>query len=124
MLYICYTKPNLMTSERIILSQQDNIFFVHPEEILFCQSDSCYTNIHLTTGIRVLIVKSLTKFQNELSTKDFIRVNQSYLVNRRFVKSIDKRKRCLELENNHVIPFTVTLKHLLGMMGKNVDADS
>ncbi|WP_457126447.1 LytR/AlgR family response regulator transcription factor [Mucilaginibacter sp. HD30] len=112
-----------MTTEKIILSQQDNIFFVHPDEILFCQSDSCYTSIYLITGNRVLIVKSLTKFQSELSQKDFIRVNQSYLVNMRFVKIIDKKKRCLELENDHVIPFTVTLKHLLNMMGRNVITD-
>ena len=107
-----------MISEKIFLSQQDTIFFVKPEEIIFCQSDSCYTHVHLTSGKRILIVKSLTKFQKELPSKHFLRVNQSFLINKQFVQSIDKKKRCIELETDHVIPFTVSLKELLVMMGK------
>ena len=85
-----------MTPEKIHLSQQDTIFFVKPEEIIFCQSDSCYTNVHLTNGKRILIVKSLAKFQKELpSNNGFLRVNQSFLINKRFVQSIDKKKRCI-----------------------------
>ena len=95
-----------------MLPQQDTIVFVHPDEILYCQSDNCYTNIYLLNGKRILIVKSLTKFHKELP-REFIRVNQSFLVNRVFVQCIDKKKKIIVLDCNKEVPFTISLKELL-----------
>ncbi|MGC4233596.1 MAG: LytTR family DNA-binding domain-containing protein [Niabella sp.] len=105
-----------MGSEKIHLSEQRTIYLVKPEEIVFCQSDDCYTNVYLVKDKKILIVKSLTKFQKELCPKEFIRVSQSYLVNRHYIKSIDKKKRLLALETNHIIPFTISLKSLLSIV--------
>ncbi|HEX8019282.1 LytTR family DNA-binding domain-containing protein [Mucilaginibacter sp.] len=107
-----------MSFEKIIISQQNRIYFIKPEEILFCRSDSCYTNIHFLQEKQILTVKSLTKLHKELLSEDFLRVNQSFIINRRFIQSIDKKKRCIELENGELIPFTVSLKELLLMIGK------
>lgn len=108
-----------MPFEKIIISQQNRIFFIKPEEIIFCRSDSCYTNIHFFEGKQILIVKSLTKLHKELPPEDFLRVSQSFIINKRFLQSIDKKKRCIELENGEMIPFTVSLKELLLILGKD-----
>jgi DNA-binding LytR/AlgR family response regulator len=98
---------------KIILSQQNIIHFVDPSEIIFCQSDNCYTSLYLTNGERHVIVKSLTKFLLELNSDSFIRVNQSYLINKNHIRRIDKKKKSIDLINNYSIPFTVSLKNLM-----------
>ena len=100
---------------KIMLSQQDSIIFVKHEEILYCQSDNCYTKVYLLNKTRLLIVNSLTKFHKELPSH-FVRVNQSFIVNKFFVESIDKKKKTIQLEGNQDIPFTITLKDLLGLL--------
>ncbi|PWK64899.1 two-component system LytT family response regulator [Mucilaginibacter oryzae] len=107
-----------MSFEKIIISQQNRIHFIKPEEIVFCRSDNCYTNIHFLEGKQILTVKSLTKLHKELLSVDFLRVNQSFVINRRFIQSIDKKKRSIEMENGVLIPFTVSLKDLLLLIEK------
>lgn len=102
--------------QKIIIPQQDVIHFVDPFQILFCQSDSCYVSIYLSDGRRHLVVKSLSKFSKELSPEIFIRVNQSFVVNKTYITSIDKRKRSIKLIQDHDIPFTVTIKELMLMI--------
>jgi len=110
-----------MNLEKIVVAQQNKIIFIKPEEIIFCQSDSCYTNIYLVGDRQILIVKSLTKFHKELLSKAFIRVNQSFIINKNFIQSVDKKKRCIELESGQIVPFTVSLKQLLLMMRQEAD---
>ncbi len=105
-----------MSLRKIIISQQNKIFLIKPEEILFCRSDNCYTNIHFLQGKQIFTVKSLTKLHRELISEDFIRVNQSFVVNRRFIQTIDKKKRSIEMENGEFIPFTVSLRDLLALI--------
>ncbi|RYY38057.1 MAG: LytTR family transcriptional regulator [Sphingobacteriaceae bacterium] len=100
---------------KIMLSQQQVITFVDPDEIVYCQSDNCYTNVHLLNE-RIMIVKSLTKFSKELSETQFIRVSQSYLINTKFVRNINKKDKLIELSNRKCIPYTISLKELLQLM--------
>jgi DNA-binding LytR/AlgR family response regulator len=100
-----------------MIPQQNVIHVIDQLQIIFCQSDDCYTWVHLKDGQRHLIVKSLIKFSKELNPTLFIRVNQSYLINKSYIKIIDKKKKCLVLLNDHIIPFTLTLKELLLQIG-------
>jgi len=62
-------------------------------------------------------VKSLAKVTREdLNSTDFIRVNQSFLVNKNFIKFIDKKNKLLELKNEYRVPFTTSLKDLLELI--------
>ncbi|MCW3110208.1 MAG: hypothetical protein JWQ09_4714 [Segetibacter sp.] len=102
---------------KIAIHSQDRIHFISPDHIAFCKSDNCYTFIHLKNGEKLLISKSLAKFSKELDQGKFIRANQSYLVNINFINSIDKRKKDIELLNQTLIPFTITIKELLEQIG-------
>ncbi|PTR01149.1 LytTr DNA-binding domain-containing protein [Mucilaginibacter yixingensis] len=102
-----------MQHTKIVIAQQSHIYFVNTEDIVYCQSDDCYTNIHLVDNNKILLVKSLTKFHKELPQEVFLRVNQSNLINKAFVKTIDRKKKLIELANNNKVPFTISLKDLL-----------
>lgn len=99
-----------------MLPQQNSITFVTPLDIVYCQSDNCYTNIFLGDGKRIMIVKSLSKFEKELPGNFFLRVNQSFLVNKSFVSTINKKERMIALTQGALIPFTIRLKELLLLM--------
>lgn len=73
-----------LSSEKIFISQQENIFFIDSNEIIFLKSDNCYTNLYFKGGRTILVSKSLSKFQKELHAEKFIKVNQSFLVNKQY----------------------------------------
>ena len=76
--------------QRIALSTGDGMVFVNTSDIMYCQSESNYTNVILTNGERYLLAKSLKEFEDTLSGNDFYRIHNSYLVNlnqiKRFVR--------------------------------------
>lgn len=102
--------------KKIIIHSQDLIRVIDQSEILFCKSDNCYTTIFLSDNEEHVICKSLSKTFKELDTAVFIRVNQSYVININFIKSIDKKKKTIELIGSRVIPFTTTLTDLLSLI--------
>ena len=113
-----------IAANKIMLSQQDSIFFVKQQEIVYCQSDNCYTKVILQNQKRILIVKSLTRFHKELP-EQFVRVNQSYIINKLFVSRIDKKRKTIWLDGDLEIPFTLPLKELLCLIlnGENSEVD-
>lgn len=104
---------------KLLVSQQDNIFFIPSEEILYLQSDNCYTSIYMKGGRMIFVCKSLARLSKELESKSFIRVNQSYLINKYHIEKIDKKKKSIGLLEDHNIHFTITLKTLLDLINQN-----
>ena len=102
---------------KLVIATQDHITFIDEDEIIYCRSDSNYTNIFMINTDELLISKSLAKFSKELTQSKFIRVNQSYLVNIQYIKSIDKRKRKIHLTNTMQIHFSSPIKDILLKLG-------
>ena len=67
--------------QRIALSTGDGLIFVNTADIMYCQAESNYTNVKLTTGNKILVAKTLKDIDETLSGKDFFRVHNSYLIN-------------------------------------------
>jgi len=99
--------------KKLMFSSQESLRMISSLDIIYCKSDNCYTSVFLRSGEELIACKSLKRIAQELGTLTFIRVNQSYLINKDFIKSINKKSKIVELLNNQCIPFTVTLKDLL-----------
>lgn len=106
----------MISIRKIGIPHQNFIHLVSFDEILFCQSDNCYTNVFLVEGKKYLLVKSLAKVEKELNQNQFIRINQSYLVNKNYISGIDKREKCIHLTNNLPIHYTISLKRLIALL--------
>jgi len=65
---------------RIALKQPDGIHLIRYEEILYLNSDSNYTYVHLHDGKKLMVCRTLKSFTESLPNHQFIRVHQSYLV--------------------------------------------
>lgn len=71
--------------------------FINPYEILYCESVNGYTQFHLQSGEELLVSKGIAEYEEILAGHHFIRCHQSYLVNRRFIKSLLKQDNISEI---------------------------
>ena len=73
-------------TQRIALSTGDGFVFANTADIMYCQSESNYTHVLLTTGEKYLLARPLKEFEDTLSSDDFYRIHNSYLVNLNQIK--------------------------------------
>jgi two-component system LytT family response regulator len=70
---------------RIALSTSDGMEFVDTDRIMYCESQSNYTNIVLEDGKKVLLSKTLKEVDELLVDFGFFRAHKSHLINLRHV---------------------------------------
>jgi two-component system, LytTR family, response regulator len=67
--------------ERIAVPTNDGLHFIKTKEVMYCISDSNYTNIHLDGGQKVLICRTLKEIESLLEEVGFLRIHNSHLIN-------------------------------------------
>jgi len=68
-------------AQKLAVPYQGSLIFVELKEIVYCESDSNYTSIILTSGKRYLVSKTLREVQEFLEGRNFLRVHRQYVVN-------------------------------------------
>ncbi|GAO41420.1 LytR/AlgR family response regulator transcription factor [Flavihumibacter petaseus] len=76
------------TPARIALSTGDGLIFVPTSDIIYCEADSNYTSVVLTSGKKILVSKVLKDIDEALSGPDFFRVHSSFLININHIKKM------------------------------------
>ncbi|TKG94038.1 response regulator transcription factor [Puteibacter caeruleilacunae] len=79
------------SDRKIALPTAERILFVQLHEIIRCQGENNYTHIYLTNGDHVLVSKTLKEYEELLGESGFIRVHQSHLINREYIRSYEKQ---------------------------------
>lgn len=67
--------------ERIAVPTQEGLHFVKIKEIMYCISDSNYTNIHLYNKKKILVSRTLKEIEEMLIDNGFLRIHNSHLIN-------------------------------------------
>ena len=88
---------------KLILSLHDSFQVVDLNELLFCESDNGYTTFYCSDGKKYLASKTLKEFEKQLTTANFIRPHQSYIVNLKFIDKYEK-SGVIYLKNGKKIP--------------------
>jgi len=87
----------------LCISEHDTYTFIPCRDILFCRSESNYTQIHFINELGkteiILATKNLHHFEQKLCFDNFIRIHQSVLVNRSKIRKIKKGTRHLILSD-------------------------
>ena len=73
------------------------------EDILYFKSDRSYISLVLVNGKSHVFMSKMSMIESALPDGAFIRVHQSYLVNKRYIALINKTKRCVVLSNGEEI---------------------
>jgi two-component system LytT family response regulator len=98
----------------IILRTSEAIHLVEISEIVYCKSDNAYTSFFLTSGEVIIVSKNLKEYSQMLNDYGFLRPHQSYLVNLKYIKKVDKSDGgFVVLKNGKEIPVSVRQKKKL-----------
>ncbi len=67
---------------RIAISTLEGLVMVDTGEIIYCESENNYSRIHLSSGKKIMVSKTLKKVEELLSGQPkFFRIHNSYLIN-------------------------------------------
>ena len=69
---------------------QHGVIFVELSDLIYCEADSNYTRLVLSTGKTHLLSKTLRYVQEILEERNFLRVHRQYLINLEHIKSYHK----------------------------------
>ena len=81
---------NRKSIQKIAIPSMQGIRLEEVANIRYCESDNYYTIIHLLTGERLIVSKTLKEYDKTLSDDGFIRIHQKYLVKVSEIKTYSK----------------------------------
>jgi len=86
-------QKNIQPSEkrRLVLKTQESVHVVELDQIIRCEADRNYTSFFLKDSKKILVSKTLKEYETLLSGHNFLRVQQSHLVNIDYVDRYDKK---------------------------------
>lgn len=115
MLVQSYQQQQLNTQKRIALPDQHEIKYVLIENIVCCMSDNSYTTFYMNEDSRsIMVSKSISEYEQILAPYGFVRIHQSWLINRNHIESFKKADGgYLVMGNKMSVPVSRQRKHLL-----------
>ncbi|MCH2229687.1 MAG: LytTR family DNA-binding domain-containing protein [Crocinitomicaceae bacterium] len=86
-------QKNIQPSEkrRLVLKTQESVHVVELDQIIRCEADRNYTSFFLLENKKILVSKTLKEYETLLAGHNFLRVQQSHLVNIDYVDRYDKK---------------------------------
>lgn len=104
---------HLNAHKKIRFNTRTGFIMIDPSEIVYCQADWSYTEIHLTHGTMQTVSMNIGKVEELLNAKVFFRLNRSVLVHRDAVHSVDRNTRqCLIQYIGSKVSFKISLGKL------------
>ena len=89
-------------SGKILIKSNDEIHFLSPEKIIYCEADGAYTRVYLdeNTAEYKLVTTHLKKIEEALPKNIFFRIHDAHIVNCNFIDHIKYQKRICVLNHN------------------------
>jgi DNA-binding LytR/AlgR family response regulator len=79
-------------------------YAISKKDILYCHSDLKYVVVYTATRKVYKKVMKLSELEEQLDSEAFLRVHQSFLVNRNYIEELDKSRGILLLRGGIEIP--------------------
>jgi two-component system, LytTR family, response regulator len=99
------------SKNKIALPTQHGLQFIHPADILYCQSSGNYTKFFTKEDKTILVSRQLGEFEKLLPAEDFHRIHDQYIVRLQYIKEyIRGRGGELIMENNDSLPVSANRK--------------
>jgi two-component system LytT family response regulator len=90
------------SSFKLALSTMEGVFFFQPSSIIRCEGENNYTRFYFPDQKPLLVSRTMKEFEDILCDYDFIRVHKSHLVNKKFVKHLDKEGLLWLTDGSHI----------------------
>jgi two-component system LytT family response regulator len=86
-----HSNMNPNEKRRLVLKTQESVHVVDLDDIIRCEADRNYTSFFLRDNKKILVSKTLKEYETLLSGHNFLRVQQSHLINIDYVDRYDKK---------------------------------
>lgn len=113
---------NPLNPQKIVIKHAKGIRYAFDHEIIRCQSDGNYSNVHFDDGSHLLVAKTLKDFEELLPQNTFHRVHQSHIINVQYIQSyVNGRGGNLIMDSGENIPVARTRKKgILERLDQNI----
>ena len=77
-------------TRKIIVPTKDRMYYLDADEVIYIEADKKYTIIRTTTG-QFRSSKPISQFVLEINNSHFFQTHRSYILNMKYISSIDKK---------------------------------
>lgn len=106
---------------KLLLPTQNGMLFVEYDEVIRVQSSNKYSIVFTTDKKQHIVSKPLSRFEEVLLKKGFLRIHDSHIVNLNHVKSYNKGKGGeIGMSDGSMIPISVRRKDALSGIFKDM----
>lgn len=75
---------------KLAIPEHSAITFIDHKDILYCEADSNYTHIHVSSGKKITSSKCLKDIEGSIDSFEFFRVHAKYLINLNHINKLHK----------------------------------
>ncbi|HEV7621565.1 MAG TPA: LytTR family DNA-binding domain-containing protein [Flavisolibacter sp.] len=72
--------------KRIAISTKEGLQFINIDSIIYLEASVNYTKFYLNNNIKYTVSKTMKEFQDMLPSETFIRIHNSYIINKNYVE--------------------------------------
>lgn len=101
---------SLQRDQQLCIHHISKVDIIPLQQVIYIQSESNYNRVFLDSGISFFHSRTLKLYEKELVNYGFIRTHRSYLLNSRFVKTIDKVNNIILMVDNSPFPLSKSRK--------------
>jgi len=91
------------SSFKLALSTMEGVFFFEPAAIIRCEGENNYTRFFFPDRRPLLVSKTIKEYEEILGEYGFLRVHKSHLVNKTFVRHLDKEGLLWLMDGSHIV---------------------
>ena len=96
---------NKNTLQKLAFPSMEGLRIEVISNIVYCESDNYYTRVHLLSGEKLVVTRTLKEYDQILGDAGFFRIHQKFLVNLSYLKSYSKSDGgFVTLENGIELP--------------------
>ncbi len=88
---------------KLALSTTEGVFFFEPQNIVRLEGESNYTRFYFSDKKILLVSKTMKEYEDILTEHGFIRAHKSHLINKKFVKHLDKEGHLWFTDGSHIL---------------------
>jgi two-component system, LytTR family, response regulator len=105
---------SFLQKHKMAIATATETHYLEIAEIIYATSTNSYTTFFTTNGKKLMSSKSIKEYEMLLNKYGFLRVHQSYLINKNHVQSVTQKDGILlKLTNGYEVPVSRNNKHLL-----------
>lgn len=107
-------------NRKLAISSGRNIQVIDLKKVSHFQSDNNYTKICFSSGLELLVSKTLKRFEEKVDPSHFLRIHNSYIINVDHISFFNTSNCTLKMKNETLIPVSRTRKHLINQYLKKL----